>query len=46
MCSGDFGQICGTVAGGGDRDWPSGKIESTLEEISLRATVMRQSLIP
>ena len=29
-----------------DSDWSSGKIESTLEEISLRATVMRQSLMP
>ena len=27
-------------------DWSSGKIESTLEEISLRATVMRHSLMP
>ena len=29
-----------------DSDWSSGKIESTLEEISLRATIMRQSLMP
>ena len=29
-----------------DSDWSSGKIESTLEEISLRATVMRHSLMP
>jgi hypothetical protein len=28
------------------RDWLSGEIESTSEEISLRATVLRQSLIP
>lgn len=27
-------------------DWSSGKIESTLEEISLRATCMRHSLMP
>ena len=29
-----------------DSDWSSGKIESTLEEISLRATGMRQTLMP
>ena len=29
-----------------DSDWSSGKIESTLKEISLRATGMRQSLMP
>ena len=29
-----------------DSDWSSGKIESTLEEISLRAMVVRQSLMP
>ena len=29
-----------------DSDWSSGEIESTSEEISLRATVMRQSLMP
>ena len=29
-----------------DSDWSSSKIESTLEEISLRATVMRHSLMP
>lgn len=28
------------------RDWSSGEIESTSEEISLRATGMRQSLMP
>jgi hypothetical protein len=28
------------------RDWLSGEIESTSEEISLRATVLRQSLMP
>ena len=28
------------------RDWPSGEIESTSEEISLRARSMRQSLMP
>ena len=28
------------------RDWLSGEIESTLEEISLRATVLRHSLMP
>ena len=27
-------------------DWSSGEIESTSEEISLRATVMRHSLMP
>ena len=27
-------------------DWPSGEIESTSEEISLRARSMRQSLMP
>lgn len=29
-----------------DSDWPSGKIESKLQEISLRAVVMRDSLLP
>lgn len=29
-----------------DSDWSSGEIESTSEEISLRATVMRHSLMP
>ena len=29
-----------------DSYWSSRKIKSTLEEISLRVTVMRQSLIP
>ena len=29
-----------------DIDWSSGEIESTSEEISLRATVMRHSLMP
>ena len=28
------------------RDWLSGEIESTSEEISLRATVLRHSLMP
>lgn len=28
------------------RDWPSGEIETTSEEISLRATVLRHLLIP
>ena len=30
----------------GGRDWPSGKIESTSEERSLRATCLRHSLMP
>ena len=29
-----------------DSDWPSGEIESISEEISLRATGMRHSLMP
>ena len=29
-----------------DSDWSSGKIKSILEEISLRATAMRNSLMP